>query len=188
MGQAASRRSADNTRVRLSCVDDDNQRQPLEILWEKELGPQVLTGEAWNDVAAKGFNELEALLATQGEGRAKWIKDQSDQKITGTALAELKAAETIDDLLAVLDKKITGKVTLGIVPEYAIVLQPSDERLRSGSQYTQGNCILTFGRTQTPVVGQRVLVRSTNGAEADKFGKFRNCPPPPTPNSRQSWT
>ncbi len=40
------RRVADSTLVRLSCVDDDNQGQPLEVLWEKELDPQILTGEA----------------------------------------------------------------------------------------------------------------------------------------------
>lgn len=40
------RRVADSTLVRLSCVDDDNQGQPLEVLWEKEIDPQILTGEA----------------------------------------------------------------------------------------------------------------------------------------------
>lgn len=60
---AKSRRSADNTRVRLSCVDDDNQGQPLEVLWEKELGPRVLTGEAWDDVASKGFDDSEVFAA-----------------------------------------------------------------------------------------------------------------------------
>ncbi|MEO2018355.1 MAG: hypothetical protein ABGZ53_28725 [Fuerstiella sp.] len=40
------KRVADSTLVRLSCVDDDNQGQTLEVLWENELDPQVLTGEA----------------------------------------------------------------------------------------------------------------------------------------------
>ncbi len=52
-----SRRSADSALVRLSCVDDDNQGQPLEVLWEKELDPQVLTGEAWEAVASKEFDD-----------------------------------------------------------------------------------------------------------------------------------
>ena len=51
------RRAADSTLVRLSCVDDDNQGQPLEVLWEKELDPQVLSGEAWEAIASKGFDE-----------------------------------------------------------------------------------------------------------------------------------
>ena len=51
------RRAADSTLVRLSCVDDDNQGQPLEVLWENELDPQVLTGEAWESVESKGFDD-----------------------------------------------------------------------------------------------------------------------------------
>lgn len=47
----------DSTLVRLSCVDDDNQGQPLEVLWERELDPEVLTGEAWESIAKRGFDE-----------------------------------------------------------------------------------------------------------------------------------
>lgn len=79
---------------------------------------------------------LDELLETPAKNRAKWIKEQTDQKITGQALKDLKAAESIDDLLTALNKKIAKKVTPGIVPQGAIVLQPSDERRRSGSHYT----------------------------------------------------
>ncbi|WP_437202061.1 DISARM system SNF2-like helicase DrmD [Planctomicrobium sp. SH664] len=58
-----SRRSADSTLVRLSCVDDDNQGQPLEVLWEKELEPQILSGEAWDSIAARGFDESRLFAA-----------------------------------------------------------------------------------------------------------------------------
>src|SRR5690606_9364760 len=51
------KRRGECTLVRLSCVDDDNQGQPLEELWARELDPQVLTGEAWEAVAAKGFDD-----------------------------------------------------------------------------------------------------------------------------------
>ena len=37
----------DSTLVQLSCVDDDAQGQPLEVLWERELDARVLSGEAW---------------------------------------------------------------------------------------------------------------------------------------------
>ena len=57
------RRVADSTLVRLSCVDDDNQGQPLEVLWEKELDPQILTGEAWEAIAAKGFDDSRLFAA-----------------------------------------------------------------------------------------------------------------------------
>ncbi len=48
--------ASDSTLVRLSCVDDDNQGVPLEVLWENEIEREVLTGEAWESVAKKGFD------------------------------------------------------------------------------------------------------------------------------------
>jgi superfamily II DNA or RNA helicase len=57
------RRVADSTLVQLSCVDDDNQGQPLEVLWEKELDPTILTGEAWEEVASRGFDDSRLFAA-----------------------------------------------------------------------------------------------------------------------------
>jgi hypothetical protein len=79
---------------------------------------------------------LEALLTVKAADRVKWLKDQADQALTGQGLDALKKAATIDELLIALDKKIARKVTPNIVPKGAMVLQPSDERRRSGSHYT----------------------------------------------------
>lgn len=57
------KRAADSTLVRLSCVDDDNQGQRLEVLWEKELDPQILTGETWETIASKGFDDSNLFAA-----------------------------------------------------------------------------------------------------------------------------
>ncbi len=51
------KRAADSTLVRLSCVDDDNQGQSLEVLWERELDPQILSGEDWAAIGSAGFDE-----------------------------------------------------------------------------------------------------------------------------------
>lgn len=45
----------DSTLVRLSCLDDDAQGQPLEVLWEKEVDPEIMKGEAWQTIASRGF-------------------------------------------------------------------------------------------------------------------------------------
>ena len=57
------KRVADSTLVRLSCVDDDNQGQPLEVLWEKELDPTVLSSEAWEKIAEQGFDDSRLFAA-----------------------------------------------------------------------------------------------------------------------------
>jgi len=47
------------TRVALACVDDDAQGQELEVLWEHEVDAEVLTGEAWDSLATKGFDSAD---------------------------------------------------------------------------------------------------------------------------------
>jgi hypothetical protein len=79
---------------------------------------------------------LEALLAVKAADRVKWLKDQAEQTLTGQALTALKQAATLDELLAALDRKIDHRVTPNVVSKGAMVLQPSDERRRSGSHYT----------------------------------------------------
>jgi superfamily II DNA or RNA helicase len=52
----AAPRAGDSTLVRMSCVDDDAQGQPLEVLWEREIDPKIITGEAWDAIARRGFD------------------------------------------------------------------------------------------------------------------------------------
>ncbi|MCC7494462.1 MAG: hypothetical protein IT204_19045 [Fimbriimonadaceae bacterium] len=42
--------------VRLSCLDDDAQGQPLEVIWELEPEAQILDEEAWQSIGARGFD------------------------------------------------------------------------------------------------------------------------------------
>ncbi len=77
---------------------------------------------------------VEELLAAKD--RAKWLGEKTDQKLTGQALDALKKAETLEDLLAALERRIAREVTPNVVPKGAMIFQPSDERRRSGSHYT----------------------------------------------------
>ncbi|PQO38865.1 SAM-dependent methyltransferase [Blastopirellula marina] len=98
---------------------------------------------------------LEELLATKGKDRAKWLKEQSDQSLGKEGAKLLKDAETIEELLKALDKKVQKKVTPRIVPQGAIVLQPSDERRRSGSHYTPRSLTEPIVRTTLePILNQ----------------------------------
>lgn len=104
---------------------------------------------------------LDELLETPGKDRAKWLKENADQKV-GTADAKLlKAATNLEELLTALDRKIAKKVTPRVVPAGAIVLQPSDERRRSGSHYTPRSLTEPIVRTTLePILAQ--LVGATN--------------------------
>jgi hypothetical protein len=108
------------------------------------FGVEVVAGTA---VAIKGKRKgggvpaapvinLEVLLNLPGKDRPKWLKEQADTELSGEANKRLKSAETLDDLLAALEKRIDRHATPAPVPKGGLVLQPTDERRRSGSHYT----------------------------------------------------
>jgi hypothetical protein len=60
--------SSQHTVVSLSCLDDDAQGQPLEVLWETELDAEILAPHDWKSVAQRGFDSprmFSAFLHTQ---------------------------------------------------------------------------------------------------------------------------
>lgn len=50
-------KSGDSTRVRLSCIEDDAQGEPLEVLWEREVDAQLLRQTDWDRIASRGFDD-----------------------------------------------------------------------------------------------------------------------------------
>jgi SNF2 family DNA or RNA helicase len=43
--------------IRMACLDDDAQGQPLEVIWELEFDKEILDKEAWQSIGKKGFDE-----------------------------------------------------------------------------------------------------------------------------------
>ena len=81
--------------------------------------------------------DLDALLAQPKGGRARWLQARADRNLTDTVTKGLlQAAETVDDLHAALDRVLDKDATPDLIPLGALVLQPNEERRRSGSHYT----------------------------------------------------
>jgi hypothetical protein len=80
--------------------------------------------------------DLEALLAQEGGKRAKWLQERSDRKLTTKLAGAVKDAAGMNDLHAALTPVIDMAATPDLVPAGAMILQPSEERRRSGSHYT----------------------------------------------------
>jgi hypothetical protein len=80
--------------------------------------------------------DLEALLASPAKERAKVLQDRADRKLTDTVKKAVAEAATLEDLHAALLPVIDQAATPDLVPRGAMVLQPSEERRRSGSHYT----------------------------------------------------
>lgn len=80
--------------------------------------------------------DLDALLKTPGDEREKWLKARADVKLTGKGVAEaVRAASTVDALADALAKTRSTR-TPAVVAPGTLVLQPTEERRRSGSHYT----------------------------------------------------
>ena len=80
--------------------------------------------------------DLEALAEVAPAKRTKWVQDRTDRKVTATVTRPLKAAVGVTDLHAAIAKVVDTAATPDLVPRGAMILQPSDERRRSGSHYT----------------------------------------------------
>ncbi len=79
---------------------------------------------------------VDNLLATPNTKRAQWIREQAEQKLTGNETTALASASTVAEVEAAVERKIDRRATPSVVPAGAMVLQPSEERRRSGSFYT----------------------------------------------------
>ena len=80
--------------------------------------------------------DLDSVLELEGGKRAKSVQDRTDRKLTGNAAAALRGASTVEDIVAAFDRAVDRYATPDIVPGDTPVLQPTDERRRSGSHYT----------------------------------------------------
>ena len=80
--------------------------------------------------------DLDALLDVAPAGRAKWIQNRTERKLTDTVAKPLRTAQNLTDLHAALGRVVDSAATPDLVPPGAMILQPSDERRRSGSHYT----------------------------------------------------
>ncbi|MFI5397476.1 MAG: hypothetical protein ACHQ9S_18205 [Candidatus Binatia bacterium] len=43
--------------VRLACLDDDAQGEALEVVWDLELGSEILDADSWKAIGQKGLDQ-----------------------------------------------------------------------------------------------------------------------------------
>jgi len=99
---------------------------------------------------------LEELLQAKPAERGKWLKQKTDQEVTGQAATALKESQTPEDAVAALEKKVAKAATPRIVPPRAMVLQPSDERRKSGLHYTPRSLTEPIVRTTLRPILERL--------------------------------
>ena len=80
--------------------------------------------------------DLDNLLATASGQRVNALKTQTDRNLTGNAATTLREAATPEEIVQALDRNVDRDATPNILPANTPVLQPTDERRRTGSHYT----------------------------------------------------
>ena len=102
---------------------------------EVATGPSIAIKPA-KKLGAPNTIDLDALLEQPTGSRARWLQARADRNVTDTVAKGLRAAATVEDLHAALDRVLDKDATPDLVPPGALVLQPNEERRRSGSHYT----------------------------------------------------
>jgi hypothetical protein len=117
--------------------------------------------------------DLDAVLSAKAGDRAKAIEGAAEISLTAKQKSALKDADTHDAIVAAIDSKVAHAATPRIVPKGAMLLQPSDERRRSGSHYTPRSL------TQ-PIVAKTlepILARLGPDARPDQVLDLKICDP-----------
>ncbi|MEQ9399454.1 MAG: N-6 DNA methylase [Longimicrobiales bacterium] len=80
--------------------------------------------------------DLDRLLDVSPGKRRKWLQDRTERKVSRSVNNGLKDATSLEALHAALRPVADRRATPDLVPAGAMILQPSEERRKSGSHYT----------------------------------------------------
>lgn len=126
--------------------------------------------------AAPTTVDLEALLAESKE-KEKWLQERTGRKFADSVKKGVKEALTVDDLHAALQSVIDQGATPDLVPKGAMVLQPSEERRRSGSHYTPRALTEPIVRTTLEPVLNRLRGQDGRSPEPEQILDLKVCDP-----------
>jgi len=121
--------------------------------------------------------DIEALLNEEPGRRAKWMQDRTDRKLTAKVKRAVSGAGTIEELHATLEPVIDRNATPDLVPAEAMVLQPSEERRRSGSHYTPRELTEPIVRVALEPILARLSEESGGPVHPDQILDLKVCDP-----------
>ena len=120
---------------------------------------------------------LNALLDQPPANRAKWLQDRTDRKLTDRLRRATRDAGTMEALHAALDPVIDRNATPDLVPGGAMVLQPSEERRRSGSHYTPRELTEPIVRTALAPIFDRLRGEADGPLRPEQILDLKVCDP-----------
>lgn len=121
--------------------------------------------------------DLGQLIAEEPGKRAKWLADRTDRKLTPKLTAAVRAATTIEGLHAALTPVVDTAATPDMVPVGAMVLQPSEERRKTGSHYTPRSLTEPIVRTTLEPVLAGLRCEDGRPPRPDQILELKVCDP-----------
>lgn len=121
--------------------------------------------------------DLDALLAEAFAKRDKWIAERADRKLTESVKKAVNEAQTVEALHAALLTVIDLAATPDLLPKGAMVLQPSQERRRSGSHYTPRALTEPIVRTALEPILERFRQTAGGSPRSAQILDLKICDP-----------
>ena len=117
-------------------------------------------------------------LLTEPEGqRKKWLEVHAGRTLTESVAKCVKEAASLEDLHAAVSQIVELHATPDLVPPGAMVLQPSEERRRSGSHYTPRSLTEPIVRTALEPILMRLRGPGDEPPTPDQILGLRVCDP-----------
>ncbi|QOZ55882.1 Eco57I restriction-modification methylase domain-containing protein [Bradyrhizobium sp. CCBAU 53338] len=139
----AKGRGADRARERLSYRTLDVEQ--IGSVYETVMGftveqaaGRVLAIRAGKNNHTPVFVDLDALLAKSGKDRVKYLKEDGDRALTAAQARPVETARSVAEMVAALDSIVDERASprKRELSAGTPILQPTDERRRTGSHYT----------------------------------------------------
>ena len=143
---------------------------------ETACGPSVAI-RASTRTGAPTVIDLQVLLDAKPADRSKRVADDTGRKLAAGAQRAVKDATTLEDLHAALHGVIDQRATPEVVPKGSLVLQPSDERRRSGSHYTPRELTEPIVRTTLEPILARLAGDDPRGPTPEQLLDLKVCDP-----------
>ena len=120
---------------------------------------------------------LEELLDEAPGKRVKWMRDRTDRKLTERVGKLVREATRLEGLHAALESVIDRDSTPDLVPRGAMVLQPSEERRRSGSHYTPRELTEPIVRKALEPILERLRTEDGGPPRPEQILELKICDP-----------
>ena len=170
----------DGERISYRALDVEH----VGAVYETMMGFRLETAEGRTAAikAAKKYGapaalNLDGLLAESPAKRSKWFQDRTDRKLTDKTRKAVQGAADIEALHAALDPIIDKNATPDLVAPGAMILQPSEERRRSGSHYTPRELTEPIVRDTLAPILRRLKSSGEDPPRADQILDLKVCDP-----------